>query len=62
MEKALFTGREYEDRAVKSFKQGRETAYNEILEFIRNNSENHNLKHDLYSKLDELIKSNERAK
>jgi len=62
MEKAIFTGAEYEARAIKSFKQGRTEAYNEILEFIRNNSENHNLKHDLYTKIDELIKKNEGAK
>lgn len=56
----IFTGKEYEEKAVRSFQQGRESAYNEVLDFITKSSE-YEFKERLIKKLDELIKQNEGA-
>lgn len=31
----LFSGKEYEDRALRSFSQGREDAYNTMLSYLK---------------------------
>lgn len=56
----IFTGKEYEERALRSFQQGRESAYNEVLEFITKSSD-YEFKERLIEKLDKLIQANKGA-